>query len=307
MTITATDLEARAAWSVITEPSDDVAGSFVTALGHTDALSALGDPGACVTTLIEVGAASDKEQASSAVQRWVPRLSAGSVDFALQEASRHGISLLDPAAVPGLNDLGVHAPHVLWVRGDVDGATSPLDGKIALVGARANTSYGAHVTREITTELVSRGITVVSGAAYGIDAAAHRAALWNNGRTIAWLANGPDRSYPTGHRELIDRIAANPGCAVISEVPPGSFATRHRFLSRNRLIAASAGATVVVEAGWRSGSLTTSEQAATLGRGLGAVPGPITSVASAGCHRLIRDFQAQLVTSADEAFELLGR
>lgn len=306
-TTTSTDLEARAAWSVITEPGDTVAGGFVAAIGHTDALSALENPVACITAIMDAGAASDQEQAAGAVQRWLPRMSARTIDFALREASRHGIQMLDPAAVPGIADLGVLAPHLLWVRGDLDAAATPLSSKIALVGARASTSYGDHVTRELATELVSRGITIVSGAAYGIDGTAHRAALWNNGQTIAWLANGVDRAYPAGNRELIDRIAARTGCAVISEIPPGSAATRHRFLSRNRLIASAAAATVVVEAGWRSGSLNTASHAATLGRSLGAVPGPISSAASSGCHRLIRDCGAQLVTCPDDAYELLGR
>lgn len=306
-TTTSTDLEARAAWSVLTEPGDSVAGGLVAALGHADALTALENPASCITAIMDADAASDQKQAAAAVQRWLPRLSTRSIDFALREASRHGIQMLDPASVPGIADLGVLAPHLLWVRGDLDAAVTSLSNKIALVGARAATNYGDQVTRELATDLASRGITIVSGAAYGIDATAHRAALWNDGQTIAWLANGVDRAYPAGNRDLIDRIATHAGCAVISEIPAGSAATRHRFLSRNRLIASSTAATVVVEAGWRSGALTTASQAATLGRGLGAVPGPINSPASSGCHRLIREYDAQIVTGSDDAYELLGR
>ena len=157
---------------------------------------------------------------------------------------------------------------------------------------------------ELGAELTGRGVVVVSGAAYGIDGVAHRAALAAGGPTIAVLAGGVDRSYPAGHAELIDRIGANG--AVLSELPPGSAPTRWRFLQRNRVIAALSEATVVVEAGARSGSLNTAAHAATLGRPVGAVPGPVTSAASAGCHRLLREFGAECITSADDVLELIG-
>ena len=140
--------------------------------------------------------------------------------------------------------------------------------------------------------------------AYGIDGAAHRAAITAGGTTIALLAGGADRPYPAGHSQLIERIAASG--AVVSEVPCGSAPTKWRFLQRNRLIAALADATVVVEAGWRSGSLNTAGHAAALARPLGAVPGPVTSAASAGCHRLLREFDARCITGAEDVVELLG-
>jgi DNA processing protein len=145
---------------------------------------------------------------------------------------------------------------------------------------------------------------VISGAAYGIDGAAHRAALATGGHTIALLAGGVERPYPAGHASLIERVAH--AGAVASEVPCGSMPTKWRFLARNRLIAAMADATVVVEAGWRSGSLNTAAHAADLGRPLGAVPGAITSATSAGCHRLLREYGATCVTSASDVRELLG-
>jgi DNA processing protein len=138
---------------------------------------------------------------------------------------------------------------------------------------------------------------------YGIDGAAHRAALTVGGGTIAVLAGGVDRPYPAGHRNLLARIAVDG--VVVSEVPCGTAPTRWRFLARNRLIAALGQATVVVEAGWRSGSLNTAGHAATLGRPLGAVPGPVTSASSAGCHRLLREYDAVCVTSAAEVAEML--
>jgi DNA processing protein len=144
----------------------------------------------------------------------------------------------------------------------------------------------------------------VSGGAYGIDGTAHRAALASRGITVAILAGGLDRFYPSGHEQLLTRIIERG--VVIAEVPPGTTPTKWRFLLRNRLIAAFSGATVVVEAGWRSGSLNTANHAGTLGRPLGAVPGPVTSAASSGCHRLLRENAAVCVTDADEMAELAG-
>ena len=152
--------------------------------------------------------------------------------------------------------------------------------------------------------LVSRGYAVVSGGAYGIDGMAHRATLACGGTTVAVMAGGIDNLYPSGHDELLRRIMGNG--AVISEVAPGGAPTRWRFLQRNRLIAAIAGGTVVIEAGYRSGSLNTATHARDLDRPLGVVPGPITSGQSAGCHRLLRtNPAAQLVTSVAEMVDLM--
>ena len=191
---------------------------------------------------------------------------------------------------------------ILWVRGDA-GLLGALERSIAIVGARAATGYGEHVTIEASSGLVDRGFAIVSGAAFGIDGAAHRAALASGGATVAFLAGGVDRFYPSAHETLLTRIVDRG--AVVSEVPCGVAPTKWRFLQRNRLIAAASRATVVVEAGWRSGSLNTAGHAAQLGRPLGAVPGPVTSSASAGCHRLIREYDAVCVTSAQEMAELV--
>lgn len=176
-------------------------------------------------------------------------------------------------------------------------------GEIALVGARAATGYGELVAGESAAGLSARGFTVVSGGAYGIDGAAHRAVLQREGATVAFLAGGVDRYYPTGHERLLTEIAETG--AVISEMLCGAAPTRWRFLQRNRLIAASTAATVVLEAGLRSGSLNTAGHAAALGRALGAVPGPVTSPSSAGCHRLLREFDAVCVTGAAQMAELV--
>ena len=224
--------------------------------------------------------------------------------IALRQAARFGARLRIPSDEgwpPGLVELDAHAPLALWTRG-TDEAYGSLGRSMALVGARAATGYGEHITMEASAGLVDRGYSIVSGAAYGIDGMAHRAALASHGLTIAFLAGGVDRFYPSGHDALLTRIVESG--MVISELPCGSSPTRWRFLQRNRLIAAASLATIVLEAGWRSGSLNTAGHASQLGRPLGAVPGPVTSAASAGCHRLIREFDAVCVTNPDEMAEL---
>jgi DNA processing protein len=194
-------------------------------------------------------------------------------------------------------------PIALWVRGSAK-PTDVFDRAVAVVGARAATGYGEHVAAELGYGLADRGVTVVSGAAYGIDAAAHRGALAAEGVTVAVLGSGIDLGYPSGNISLLDRIA-NDGL-VISEYPPGTKPAKHRFLVRNRLIAALSAGTVVVEAGLRSGARNTAASASALGRELMAVPGPITSVVSAGCHELIRAGSALPVGSVDEILESVG-
>lgn len=302
------ELFARSTWSLLAEPGDGVAGMLVATLGALPALEPLiagrGAEG-LVDALAEAGEPEvDPDELEQAAARWLPRLRSDDALLALRQAARFGARLVAPgdAAWPvRLGDLGAHAPHLLWVRGD-PGVLGALDASIAIVGARAATGYGEHVTVEASAGLVDRGYAIVSGAAYGIDGVAHRAALASRGATVAVLAGGVDRFYPSGHEALLTRIAERG--AVVAEVPCGSAPTKWRFLQRNRLIAAMSAATVVIEAGWRSGSLNTAGHAAALGRPLGAVPGPVTSSASAGCHRLLREFGATCVTSAEEMAEL---
>jgi DNA processing protein len=300
---------ARAAWTVIAEPGDGDAGRLVAALGAASAWElVMRGAGAAELAAAVPGDGSDRRPRAwaEAIKRWQPRLTEAPVLLALRQAARFGMRLL----VPGdrewpapVDDLEVHAPLALWARGDAARLAS-LSRSAALVGARAATGYGEHVAIELAGGLADRGFAIVSGAAYGIDGASHRAALASRGLTVAVLAGGLDRFYPAGHEQLIGRIIE---CGVVvSEVPPGTPPTRWRFLQRNRLIAALACATVVVEAGRRSGSLNTAGHAGTLGRPLGAVPGPVTSAASAGCHRLLRENAAVCVTNADDAAELAG-
>jgi DNA processing protein len=194
-------------------------------------------------------------------------------------------------------------PIALWVRGA--GVLDELcDQAAAIVGARAATGYGLHVAGEFGAGLAAAGFTVVSGAAIGVDGAAHRGALAAGGPNVAVLACGIDRSYPAAHEALLERIAATG--LIVSEYPPGSVPARHRFLVRNRLIAGLAAGTVVVEAGLRSGAQRTAADARSSGRPVMAVPGPVTSGRSAGCHRMIRE-GAVLVTRVEEVLEEVGR
>ena len=194
-------------------------------------------------------------------------------------------------------------PMVLWATGP-ERLDEVAQRAAALVGTRASTVYGEHVAADLAAGLVERDVAVVSGGAYGIDGAAHRAALDCEGSTVAVLAGGLDIPYPAGHSALLHRIGQRG--LLFTEYPPGVRPARHRFLTRNRLVAAVAGAAVVVEAGLRSGAANTAAWARALGRVVAAVPGPVTSSASAGCHALLRN-GAELVTRADDIVELVGR
>jgi DNA processing protein len=193
-------------------------------------------------------------------------------------------------------------PLGLWVKGPM--RLDELGRSVAVVGSRSATTYGAEVASGIAAGLVRAGYKVVSGAAFGIDNAAHRGALAVEGSTVAVLACGVDRAYPTAHRDLLDHLAAT--CAVVAEVAPGCAPTRGRFLSRNRLIAALTTGTVVVEAAARSGALNTASWATRLNRHLMGVPGPVTSAQSQGVHQLIRTGAATLVTHGAEVLEIVG-
>ncbi|MBT8226252.1 MAG: DNA-protecting protein DprA [Dactylosporangium sp.] len=200
-------------------------------------------------------------------------------------------------------DRDTDPPLCLWVRGAMP-LNEATERSVAVVGARAETPYGGRLATELAYDLASRQWTIVSGGAFGIDASAHRGALAAGGTTVTVLACGLDRPYPAAHASLFDSIAEHG--LLISEWPPGAAPYRQRFLTRNRVIAASTLGTVVVEAGLRSGARHTLGRARLLGRSTMAVPGPVGSAMSAGCHVELRDLGTRLVTSVDEIVEEIG-
>ena len=306
---------ARASLSRLMEPQDAPGLALVKAAGATDALriatgQVAAGPGLeqeITGLLADNGAGASWAGMRDSLKRWSPRIPDLAPERDLATIARLGGRLIIPSDdlwPAQLGDLGIQEPICLWWRG----LEQPLPRAarcVALVGSRDSTSYGASVTGDLAYSLSQRGFTVVSGGAYGIDAHAHRAALAGGSGalpTIAVMAGGVDRFYPSGNEDLL-RAVCNQG-AVLAEVPPGSAPTRYRFLQRNRLIAALSAVTVVVEARWRSGALNTAHHAETLGRAVGAVPGSVHSANSAGCHRLLRDGGAVCVTDAGEVAEL---
>lgn len=232
---------------------------------------------------------------------------------ALADAERAGLRFVVPGDTEWptqLDDLA-HAPALqqrggpplgLWARGPL--TLDRLATSVAVVGSRSATTYGADVAAQVGAVVARAGSPVVSGAAYGIDQAAHRGALGGGGVTVAVLACGADRIYPSGHRDLLEHLAREG--AVVSETPPGGAPMRIRFLSRNRIIAALASGTVLVEAAVRSGALNTANWASRLHRPLMGVPGPVTSAPSQGVHQLLRSGAATLVTSGAEVLEVVA-
>ncbi|MGB3828370.1 MAG: DNA-processing protein DprA [Ornithinimicrobium sp.] len=284
---------ARMAWARIAEPDDKTARAMIADGGFLEALERAR---AGVSGLPRANA-----------ERFAARLRDLSTERDLEITERVGAVVLfpDDAQWPcGVNDLE-NPPWCLWVRGSGVCLASVTQRSAAIVGARASTSYGEYVAAELASGLAARDFMVVSGAAFGIDAAAHRGTLASDGVTVAVLAGGVERPYPAAHASLIARIAEVG--AVVSEVPPGSAPTRSRFLARNRLIAALSVGTVLVEAGLRSGARSTVTAAIDVDRPVAAVPGPVTSMVSAGCHEEIRKGRAVLVTDAAEVAELFGR
>ena len=199
-----------------------------------------------------------------------------------------------------LNDLQ-SIPIGLVVKGDI---SSLSDRSLAIVGTRNPTPYGVRIAGDFAAGFIDREWSIVSGGAYGIDSAAHKGALIAEGRTIAVLAAGIDVAYPAGNARLFAEISENG--ALVSEVLPGVHAIPSRFLARNRIIAALSQATLVVEAAFRSGSLRTARDAAELMRPVMAIPGPISAPTSEGCHRLIGERAAEIVTSVSDAIELVS-
>ncbi len=282
---------ARAAWTRLAEPADERALRLIDEHGAVGALA-----------LATAGDARVPEIVRTRAERYA--LGPDPTSH-LETARVVGATVVcpgDPEWPHRLDELPA-PPICLWVRGIPDLAAL-AERSVSVVGARTSTAYGDAVAQDFGSGLAERGWTVVSGAAFGIDAAAHRGALAADGLTVAVLAGGVDRPYPAAHAALLARIVEVG--AVVAEVPPGSAPTRPRFLLRNRIIATISRGTVVVEAGLRSGSLNTARTAAEVGRPVGVVPGPVTSMMSAGCHQARRDGYAEIVTDVDEVVDLVG-
>lgn len=295
------DRLARISLAAASEPGDTVTGTLIARVGAVETL-------ALVRSDSSLPASIDPAEGSLWRRRLAPRLDPGQVDRIRDAMERRALTVItteDLSWPAELQQLGSQTPLALWLSGPANRLEGAPASRITLVGARAATSYGEHITMELASDLASQGRIIYSGGAYGIDGAAHRAAtMAHPGSTVAVLATGLDRVYPVGNQQLFERIHDSGGL-LVSELPPGSSPTRWRFQQRNRILAALSGATIVIEAGYRSGSLNVAREAHALGKPIGAVPGPITSPASAGCHRLLQEGIATIITDTRDAIDLL--
>ncbi|MFI0241250.1 DNA-processing protein DprA [Streptomyces sp. NPDC016845] len=292
---------ARARLTRIVEPGWEVAGRWLREYGPVETVRRIDEA--------EEGRDGPPSLPGVRAERWAGLVAraraAPPPERDLARVAERGARFVCPgdAEWPGqLDDLGDERPVGLWVRGGAGLRLWALR-SVAVVGARACTDYGVRMGASLGAGLAERGWVVVSGGAYGVDAAAHRGALGASGATVAVLACGVDRVYPRGHTQLIDRIAEQG--LVVAELPPGDHPTPNRFILRNRVIAALTRGTVVVEAAYRSGALGTARWALRLGRHAMGVPGPVTSGVSSGVHELLRK-EGVLVTDAAEVIELIG-
>ena len=306
-----TEVQARAAWTALADPGDVTAGKLVEFFGPVSALDRLAE-------LAKTATEPDDVKIRSCFRPFVLPPSLGKISgwivrFQHLELSRE-LDLLAEAGgtllIPGdanwpetLDTLGADKPLALWVRGNPETVKeTEVEGAVALVGARSATRYGVSVAGELGYGLAEKGIWVVSGGAYGIDAAGHRGALAGGGKTLSVQAGGLGELYPAMNASLFAQILETG--AIISEMPWSQTPQRRYFLSRNRLISALSQVVVVVEAGARSGAISTANHGVEQGRAVAAVPGQVTSCASVGCHELIRQ-GATLVTSPDDVVELM--
>ena len=224
-------------------------------------------------------------------------------DQVLSEIEKHQARLITPIDQDWpvqVNDLAA-PPIGLIIKGNISALHQR---SLAIVGTRNPTSYGARIAGDFAAGFADREWAIVSGGAYGIDSYAHKGALIAEGVTVAVIASGIDINYPAGNTRLFAEICESG--VMVTESMPGQRALPHRFLTRNRLIAAISKATLVVEAAFRSGSLRTARDAAEMFRPVMAIPGPINSPTSEGCHRLIGERAAEIVTSVADAVEFVG-
>ncbi|QOR69179.1 DNA-protecting protein DprA [Ruania alkalisoli] len=288
---------ARMVLSMIAEPDDSVTGHVLARFGGVETLRLVesDDP------------IPDLERADAMLWREHLRVNLTADLFERVAApAQRGIGTLIPSDdhwPTGLNDLGVLAPYVLWTRGATSLLRSPLRERVTITGARSATAYGLEITSDLAANLADDERVIISGGGFGIDGAAHRGTLPQGGHTVAVLACGVDRAYPSAHRDMLEQIG-DVGL-LVSELPPGTVPARQRFLARGRLLAATSGATVVPEAAPRSGALYVASRAHLLGRAVAAVPGPVTSIVSQGPHELIKQGQASLATETSDITRLL--
>jgi len=279
--------DARAVFTLACEPGDERVGTFVAQHGAVEALS-----------MVSRGALRGGIR-----DRLAKSLASHELAAAMRKVDACGGVFLtpeDPLWPKQLDDLDVAAPLGLWCRG-ISELNDLGQHSLAVVGARAATAYGERIASEVGSLAGQSAVTVVSGAAYGIDAAAHRGVLAASGRTIAVLACGVDVAYPGAHQGLLERIAENG--LIISEAPPGAKPHKRRFLVRNRIIAALSSSTLVVEAALRSGSLSTANWANALGRPVWGVPGPLSSATSAGVHTGIAQGEMNIVADLSNVLD----
>ena len=293
--LAADERTARIILAVASEPGDAVTGRMIRTVGASETIArVLAD---------EVPPRPDGDTWQ---RRLAPRIDLAQTRRVLAETERPGMRVLIPGDAEwpaGIDALGDGAPVALWAKGNPGLLTGPMWDRLTITGARASTAYGEHVTTELVQSAVADSRVVFSGGAYGIDGAAHRSALASGGATVAVFAGGLDRLYPAGHADLLTRVGMDG--LLLSELPPGAAPTKWRFLQRGRLLAALSGTVLIAEAGYRSGTLHTAARAAELGRPVGAIPGPITSATSTGCHRLLRDGLATVITGYDDVRGLL--
>lgn len=278
---------ATIALATMFEPGNSTLGKFVTAHGPERALE-----------IIESNEHTDNEETLTLRALMSPNNSAHALDL----ARKHNITPItrDHEHWPhALDALGDAAPLELWTKGNLDLLNTPIT---AISGSRASTNYGESVTQEITAAMINRGQTVATGGAYGVESVVLRTALVERATSIAVLGGGLDRLYPTGNQHLFEQVETTG--LLVSEVTPGHAPNKWRFLRRNEILAAIADHVIVTEAGRNTGSLNLAMHALALGKPVGAVPGPITSPASAGCHRLIKEFGAVLIGSTQDARDL---
>lgn len=295
-------------WSAIIEPGDAHAAALRHGIGDDEAYRWVMAPQPGPLPDDIAGDAQRQRSWQQTWERWKPRALQASPDQDLGVLEGLGGHLLTPQMSQwphSLRCLDLEEPVALWVLGRLPAASnSPAHSSVAIVGARAATHYGTRVASDLACDLGQEGVSIVSGGAYGIDIAAHCGALAANASTIAVMAGGVAELYPKAHEQVFARIVAAGG-AIISETPPNWRPAKWRFLARNRIIAALSEATIVVEAGRRSGALATARRAMELGLPVGAVPGPVGVEMAAGSNELIRN-GATLIRHAQDVHELIG-